>query len=75
MTKDNLWKIGKSVLIAAGAGAGAYVAANYTAWDFGKDTILVQGIISVLIVAVKEYLKSRSSRLADVTISGLPDVK
>lgn len=59
MLRQSLIKIGKGMLIAAGAGAGTYFAVHYTEINFGEQTILFQGIFSVLIVAIKEYWKAK----------------
>lgn len=75
MTSENWKKVGKGFLIAVGSAAGtaalAFVSAHYTEMDFGKYTMQVQAGIAVLIVIVKEYMKSRQT--ADVTIDRLPD--
>lgn len=59
LTKENLKKIGKGLLIAMGGAALTYTAELVPNVDFGEYTALVVAMSSVLINAAREWLKDR----------------
>jgi hypothetical protein len=55
--KASIIKIGKGAVIAGGAVAVLYILEVLTQLDFGSASPVVVGILSILINAIKEYIR------------------
>jgi hypothetical protein len=53
----SLKKIGTGALIAGSGAVLTYVAQNITALDFGASTPIVVAVLSILVNALREYIK------------------
>ena len=61
LDKDTITKIVKGAMIAGGAVAVIYALEAVSSLDFGNYTALVVGICSVIINAVREFIKGERS--------------
>lgn len=56
-TKENLQKVGKGILISAGAAVLTYLAQFISSTDFGVYTPVVVALGGILINAAREFIK------------------